>query len=264
MRPHFSMRRVSALMLKYWYITFRRLDRVFDLFYWPVVGLLLWGFTSAYFGEQTSPAMVQFLLGGTILWTFFIRGQQDIAVYILEDFWNNSLYNLFASPITSTELALSTVLFGFLRSAVAFVYLLILAWLTYSYNLLGIGVLNVVLMSLGLMVFGSVIGLIVAGIIFRYGQSVQVFAWSVGWLIQPFSAVFYPLSVLPPWAIAIAKVMPTTYVFEGMRAALAGRPVWGYLGTSFALNFVFLILGSWFFIASVEKARKKGILTKSE
>ena len=34
--------RINALLLKYWYITKNRWDRLFDLFYWPLIDLLVW------------------------------------------------------------------------------------------------------------------------------------------------------------------------------------------------------------------------------
>ena len=255
--------RIGGLLLKYWYITIRRLDRVFDVFYWPLIGLLLWGFTMAYLeGQVANSAAINFLLGGTILWTFFLRTQQDVAVYLLEDFWNNSLYNYFASPLTSGEVGISIVLFGLLRSVVAFFYLVALAILMYSYNLLALGWIKVAAMSAGLVVFGCSTGLLIAGLIFRRGQSIQVFAWSVGWLIQPFSAVFYPLASLPGWALPLAKALPTSYIFEGMRAAISGEAVAGLLLKSLGLNIVYLVLSTWFFVRSIERAREKGILTR--
>jgi ABC-2 type transport system permease protein len=53
--------------------------------------------------------------------------------------------------------------------------------------------------------------------------------------------VFYPLSVLPTWVQAIARVIPATYVFEGMRGIVLrqGAPtaplIWG---TALALLYV--------------------------
>jgi len=257
--------RIGALMLKSWYITIQRMDRMFDVFYWPLIGLFMWGFTTIYLREVvTDNKFIDFLLGGAILWIFFQRAMHDIALYVLEDFWSNNLYNLFASPIKSVELAISTILFGLVRALIAFFYLTILAIVMYQYNIFDLGIFPLIVISLGLLIFGWSLGMIVAGLIFRHGQSIQVFAWSTSALLQPFSAVFYPLASLPAWAKPIASLLPASHIFEGMRAALVGQPIGPHMIKAFGLNAVFLLFAGWFFVRSIEKAREKGILTKSD
>lgn len=41
-------------------------------------------------------------------------------------------------------------------------------------------------------------------------------------LLSPVVGVFYPLDVLPPWLRAIGHALPPSYVFENMRAVVAG------------------------------------------
>ena len=48
---------------------------------------------------------------------------------------------------------------------------------------------------------------------------------------QPFSAVFYPVAVLPPAAQAVAFAIPASHVVEGMRAVLDGQGIdWSSVG----------------------------------
>ena len=55
--------------------------------------------------------------------------------------------------------------------------------------------------------------------------------------------MFYPVSVLPGWMQAIAAVLPPSYVFEGMRAVVAGQPPpWGRLAIGGVLAVVYLVL----------------------
>lgn len=257
--------RIMALLLKYWYITKSRLDRWFDLFYWPVIGLFVWGFTTIYLRDLTQSNFIfQFIIGGAILWNFFIRSQQDIAVFILEDFWSSNLFNMFTTPMTTPELAISTLLLGMIRSVISFFFLIIIAFLMYSFNIFNAGIFFIAFASFALMMFGWVIGMFVSGMIFRYGLRIQIFAWSLSWLIQPFSAVFYPLSSQPYWVQTLSLMFPTTYIFEGMRAVLSGSGAMGYISKALLLDIVMLTLSYIFFHKSVENARKKGLLIKEE
>ena len=101
---------ILGLIQKYWYITLNSLDRVFDLFYWPLIGLFIWGFTTFYLRDIVGESIIYIFLGGTVLWIFFQRAAQDISVFILEDFWSHNLFNLFATPLKTSELVVSIVI----------------------------------------------------------------------------------------------------------------------------------------------------------
>ncbi|MDY6764201.1 MAG: hypothetical protein SV377_00685 [Halobacteria archaeon] len=92
------LNRIHALVLKYYYNMRRNLDRIFDIFYWPAVGLFTWGFTTLYLEDVTrSSRFIAFFLGGFILWTLVQRSQQDFSTALLEDYWNDNIYNTFSS-----------------------------------------------------------------------------------------------------------------------------------------------------------------------
>jgi ABC-2 type transport system permease protein len=100
-----------------------------------------------------------------------------------------------------------------------------------------------------------------AALILRFGQAAEALVWGVPFLIQPLSAVFYPVAVLPAWLRPVALALPSTHVFEGMRAVLAGEGVrGGTLATAFALNAVYLAAGAFFFRWMLERVREKGYL----
>ncbi len=85
--------------------------------------------------------------------------------------------------------------------------------------------------------------------------------WGVPFLIQPLSAVFYPLDVLPAWLRPVAAALPSTHVFEGLRAALATGRVDGVrLAWAFGLNVVYLALAGFFFAWMLGRVREKGYL----
>jgi ABC-2 type transport system permease protein len=183
----------------------------------------------------------------------------------LEDFWSRNIYNLFASPVTPLELFCAIGLIGLLRCALSFVFLSLLAWFLYAFNILLIGGLAIVVFTTVLLLFGWVIGIVISALIFRYGLRIQVLAWSVGFIIQPFSCVFYPLASMPHWVQMVAVTLPTTHVFEGLRHAIAtGELAVRSLCTALALTFVLLFVALLFFQYALRQAKKHGLLTRFE
>ena len=257
--------RINALLLKYYYINITRIDRIFDIFYWATIDLFVWGFASFYIEQLSDVNVLSILLGGIILWIFVWRSSQDIAVFVLEDFWSRNLYHMFSSPIKTSEHMASVILMGFFRSLATFAFLIIVAFLFYSFNIFIIPVFLLGLSVFLLSMFGWIMGLLVTSFIMRFGQRIQVLAWSVVWVIQPFSCVFYPLSALPAWAAKVAVLMPTTHVFEAMRAAFAGNPVnYTSLWHSLIISVVLFIIMAVFLESSIKKARKTGLLAKGD
>ncbi len=117
---------------------------------------------------------------------------------------------------------------------------ILLAWAFYAFNLFALGPV-LVLFFINLMIMGWAVALGVVSLILRHGAGAEALAWSVLFGLTPFSAVFYPVSVLPGLMQPIALALPSAHVFEGMRAALLNGVVrWDHLAAAFALNVVWL------------------------
>ena len=113
---------------------------------------------------------------------------------------------------------------------------------------------------ISLMITGWAIGLIVAGLIINYGMRIQTIAWTGIFILAPFSGIYYPISTLPIWAQKVAVFLPTSYIFEGMRAIISkGVVAWNTLLVSFLLNAILLAFGIFFFIFMFSKSKEKGL-----
>ena len=91
-----------------------------------------------------------------------------------------------------------------------------------------------------------------SGLIMRVGQSAESFAWAAVFILMPISGVYYPVTMLPHWLQIISALLPTSYVFEGMRAILAEKTVhWDLMAVAFGLSVLYLVIGFqiflWFF-----------------
>ena len=253
--------RVGALLLRYLYLYRRSLARSMEIFFWPVMDLLVWGFVTVYLSTLAS-GPVLFLLGAVIFWDVFYRSQQAITLSFTEEIWVRNLLNVFIAPVRISELVLATCLLGVVRATVSAAVLGILAFLFYAFDLTLLGAALVPYLA-SLLLFGWAVGMFTMAVILRFGHAAEALIWGTPFLLQPISAVFYPLSVLPPWLQRIAVFLPSTHVFEGMRATLqSGRPALGSLGAAFALNALWLAAAGAFFGWMMRKVREKGYLAR--
>ncbi len=253
--------RVYAIILRYFYLLIHSLDRLSDLFYWPTVDLLLWGLTSTFFKKNAPnvPMIMLMIISGLILWMILWRGQYEITVNLLEELWDQNLVNVFVSPIRLSEWMVSFLFIGILKAAISISCAVFLALLLYKINIFRFGFYFLPLLF-SLIMSGWWIGFIVAGLILRFGRKIQTFAWSVAYLFAPFSAVYYPVSILPNWAQKISSLLPMSYVFENMREIIStGRFNLHSFLISLALNILYLGLALVFFKRSFEKALDNGL-----
>ncbi len=235
-----------------------------EIFYWPFLDLLVWGFVTVYLAryKEALPGFVSFLIGALILWDILFRSQQGIAVSFLEDVWSKNLLNLFTTPLSPFEYLISLMLVSMVKLFLASTVLVTLAWLLYSFNVFVIGISLIPLVA-NLVIMGWSIGIVTIAIILRFGQEAEVLAWGVAFLFQPVSAVFYPVSVLPPFLQVIARYLPSSHIFEGMRWVIdgGGFPLHEILWAG-GLNCAYVLAAFLFFSWNFNVVKRKGLLAK--
>ena len=103
--------RIGALLSRHLYLYKRSFARLLEIFYWPFLDLIVWGFITMYLAQQGNQlhGAVTFFLGALILWDVLFRAQQGIALSFLEEMWARNLMNLFASPLTVGEYLMATM-----------------------------------------------------------------------------------------------------------------------------------------------------------
>ena len=256
------LHRINAIILRHAYLHRRSPARVMEVFFWPVMDLLVWGYITAYLNELALSDTVLFFIGAMILWDVLYRSQQAISLSITEEFWVRNFINLFISPLSIPEFISALCLVGFIKSVVTTVVLAILALFLYQFDLLQLG-LGLLPFYGNLLLFGWAVGLFTMGIILRYGRAAEALIWGMPFLLQPLSAVFYPVNVLPEWLQAVALSLPSTYVFQGMRQVMEGGGInWGQMELALGLNLVYMVLGGLFFGLMLRSVRIKGYLAR--
>ncbi|KKQ18568.1 MAG: ABC-2 type transporter [Parcubacteria group bacterium GW2011_GWC1_36_9] len=116
------LNRIYAIILRNFFTFKHSFDRLSDVFYWPIIDLILWGLTSTYFTKYASnvPNIVLLMLSGALLWIIIWRGQSEITIGILDDLWNRNLINLFASPLKFSEWIIALVAMGIIKALISF------------------------------------------------------------------------------------------------------------------------------------------------
>jgi len=234
------------------------------LFYWATVELFLWGFITIWLKSITSPDykinLVVTLIGALIFWDLFFRVQQVVTVAFLEDVWSRNILNVFVAPVRLWELILGFALLSLLFGTMSFGFVALVAFLLYTLDIWAVGWYFIPFV-INLFVFGCALGFAILGLTVRFGPSFEILAWSIPVLVQPLSAVFYPVDILPSVLQRIAFFLPTMHLFEGMRAVLIEDTFSSeHLLWATVMNVVYLVAGILYFYRGIRIARRRGSL----
>jgi ABC-2 type transport system permease protein len=205
------------------------------------------------------PRLPLILMTALVFWQIAWRGALAISFHLLQEFWHRNLMNLFSTPLKISEWVCGTLLVGVCKLTISIAFASLAIYLLYALNVFSLGWVFVPLAML-LFVFGWSIGFLSSGLVIYWGHKVEMFVWMLPFIFAPFSAVFYPVGVLPGWAQAISWSLPTTYAFEGMRQLLQGGsfPL-SYFWASLILNMLYLCLSISFFRMMFQKSLVKGL-----
>lgn len=259
-----KLHRILALVSRHLYLYRRSLPRIMEIFYWPFLDLVIWGFITLYLARAGGhlPGMVTFFLGALILWDMLFRSHQGITISFLEELWARNLMNLFASPLKPGEFLAATLLMSLFKVTCVSVVMTLCAIVFYSYNLLQVG-LWLIPFVFNLVLLGWTIGVFTTSLIMRFGQEAEVLAWSMVFLFQPISCVFYPMEVLPPWLRMLAMMNPAAHIFEGLRSVVStGAAPTTILVWAFGLNGLVAAAAITWFYRTFAYCKERGLLVR--
>ena len=251
---------ILGVFLRYFYVMKKGLHQLCDLLYWPLIDILLWGLTSVWIQKENHLSNFPLLImTALIFWHIAWRGSTDISVSLLQEFWHRNLINLFSTPLKVSEWIAGMMLLCLCKLVVSITFGSVVVYILYSLNVFTVG-WAFLPFAVSLLIFGWTIGFLSSSLIIYWGHKVEMLAWMTPYLFAPFSAVFYPLHVLPEWAQSIARCLPTTYIFEGMREILNNRtfPA-GDFWISLGLSLVYLAASICLFKFMHKKSLEKGL-----
>ncbi|MFA6460597.1 MAG: ABC transporter permease [Patescibacteria group bacterium] len=262
-----NLNRVWAIFLRQWFLLKSNPIRLMNFLVWSVIGVFQWGFVSKYidtFGAR-SFNFTSVILGALILWEFSSRLQQTIMTGFLEDVWSRNFVNFFASPLKIREYLCGLILNSITNGVANFVFISLLAAIFFGYSILSLS-LAILPFVLVLFIFGLAMGILASAVVFRFGSAAEWLAWPLAGVLSIFSAVFYPVAALPNSLQVVAKLIPTSYVFENLRASIFNNVGFSQMShdllIALALSLFYLLLVSWLFSSIYRRNLDKGGITR--
>jgi ABC-2 type transport system permease protein len=257
-------RRIAALLLRQFYLLRGSPARVVPLFAWIGIDIVLWGFISRYLNSTAASGFnfVPRLLGAVLLWDFLIRVMQGVTTAFFEDVWSRNFLNIFAAPLSIVEYLGGLVLSSIATGIVGLAFMLLLATTVFGLRVFALGVI-LILFLLILFLFGIALGIFGSALVLHLGPAAEWFIWPIPALISPVACVFYPLSTLPSWMQWLARLLPPSYVFEGVRQVIAGQSVplaSMLIGGSLAV--IYLLLMGRMFVGVYRNAVRTGLIAR--
>jgi ABC-2 type transport system permease protein len=263
-RPSFSWLRVRTVVRRHGYVLFRSPHRWFDIAFWPVFDVLLFGSLGAFVAQQNdaSQAATPYLLAGIMLFHVLFQGQIAVATGFMEETWTRNILNVMTTPLREVEYVLGLALMGLLKLAAAMVTVSVAAFAFYRFGLgeIGFGLVPVIGV---LMLCGWCTAMLVIGLLLRYGQSAEILAWATTFVLLALSGVFNPVESLPAVIQPIARVLPTTYAFRAARDLLDGGPIpWSDLLWATVGAFVLAAVSMLYVTRMLRTFRDRGFVTR--
>ncbi len=185
-----------------------------------------------------------------------------VTTAFFEDVWSRNFLNIFATPLSIWEYVSGLVLSSIATSFIGLIVMLALAAAVFGLSFASLGIMLVPFL-LVLFLFGIALGVFASAVVLRLGPASEWFIWPIPALISPFVGVFYPISTLPAWMQYLSRMLPPSYIFEGMRAIISGAAVSGIkllLGGCLAI--LYILFACWFFARVYRHAVRTGLIAR--
>lgn len=257
----FAGHRVAAIILRHLYVMRTSWPRVLEMAYWPTVQMLVWGFASQFFAQNSSWVAQAggVLIGAVLLWEVMFRANLGFSLSFLEEMWARNLGQLYLTPLRPHEHILALTAMSLIRTIIGLTPPSLLAIALYQFNIYELG-LPLLAFFANLMLTGWCVGLFTSALVLRFGMGAESLAWVLIFGLSPLCGIYYPISILPDWVQTLAYALPPAYVFEGMRAVMFdGVFRWDLFTNALALNALYFTAFTAFFLYMVHVARKKGL-----
>lgn len=253
--------RIQAVMLRHLLLSFRVFGNIINLFYWPLLNILLWGFNSIWNAnfQQQSFHLTLILLTALTLWQVLFRLNMEVCLNLFDELQSHDFSSLFSTPLKLYEWMIAVMGLGLIKSVITLLFAYITILLLYKVNVLTIGWYLVPFLFL-IALTGWAVGFLSASGIVYWGKTVNELVWVGVWAFVPFSGIFYSITVLPTWARLIAYCIPQSYLFESLRTFISdGTLPLHSLFICLILSISYLVLSLVFFKISFEKSRNNGL-----
>jgi ABC-2 type transport system permease protein len=259
-----NLHRISVVVRRHAFVLWRAPHRWFDVAFWPLMDIVLWGSLGTYIAQQDdgNQAGVVYLVAGIIMFHVLFQSQIAVATGFMEETWSRNLLNVLTTPVTEVEYVAGTAAFGLVKVALALTTLATSALIFFGFHVSSIG-WSIIPIALILMIVGWGVGVANIGVVLRFGQGAEILTWGSNYILMAFSGVFNPVEALPKVFQPIARILPSTYAFAALRQVLAGEPLpMGDIWLGLVGSVVMLIGGFAFATWMLRVFRRRGFVTR--
>jgi ABC-2 type transport system permease protein len=259
-----SWLRIRTVVRRHFYVLWRSPHRWFDLTVWPLVDVIVWGALGVFVAQQddTSRAGTPYLLAGIMLFHVLYQSQIAVSTGFMEETWSRNLLNIMTTPLREIEYALGLAVYGLAKLCLGMTAVVLTALVFFGFNLASVG-WGLVPIALILTLAGWAGSQFVIGLLLRFGQSAEILAWGVLFVVMALSGVFNPVETIPGPLQPVARILPTTHAFAAARAMLDGDPMpWGDIAAGLAGAVAAAIAGLAFVVHMLHVFRRRGYVTR--
>src|SRR5256885_10647299 len=172
-----SLDRIKAILLQEYFITINSLEVILDLPFFSLMGVIVFGFFSAFLLGSLKSNAAYYLLLGTILWEVIHVSQYSVSLGSMWNIWSRNLTNMFIAPISVAEYMVAQMLSAAIKAFVVFLLISLVALFIFHFNIFSLGIINLIFFFINLNLFAWTVGIILLGIVFRYGTRIQAITW---------------------------------------------------------------------------------------
>ncbi len=258
-----STKRLVIVLLHTWYHFWHSTETWVDIFWNPAIQIWIYALIALSFA-RSGDSRGLYVIVGMIFWQIIWVGEYAITIGALWEIWARSFSSLFISPLSMGEFIVGQMISGTIKSFLAVAMSSIIAFILYHFSVFSIGWM-LPIYYIEFLVFSWAIGVMVLSLIFRYSTQVQSLSWALVFLVQPFGAVFYPVTVLPTSIRWISYTLPVTYVFETIRRQITTGVIdWHALGIASVVNAIWIVAGWIIFQRTYRAAKRSGAFARLE
>jgi ABC-2 type transport system permease protein len=194
----FSLEKIKAVALRFWYIYYNAYGRLIDICFWPLRDCLLWGLTGAWMAHQQQDglALQAALLAGVAFWQIILRTSSCVGFAVFEEIISHNMINVLVSPLKLREWLGGIILISSLMGIGVLFFSALTILLLYKINILAMGAVAI-LAIISCLFIGLSLGFLAGGFMIRNGSSMFWFIYIAPWALAPFIGVYYALDVLP-------------------------------------------------------------------
>jgi len=161
------------------------------------------------------------------------------------------------------HLLFGSLIVGITRGGIVFFVLLGASFFIFDFDFTIPGAAPIGLFLFGLFLSAAMVGIFVCILVLVFGQRAEVAAWSLVSLMLLVCGIYYPVSILPQWVIAMAEFIPVTYFLEYFRHFYGFEPTFSHaLAKGYGTVFVYLTVEIFLMKAAVMRAKRTGMLLK--